>query len=217
MLRVADTGPGIPEELRGRIFEPFFTTKPVGEGTGLGLSLCHSIVESHGGTIAVDSEPGRGAVFTVELPPGRCPDPSHPEAAERGLPVVAGRTVLVVDDDPAVAALLAQMLGADGHRVDTAPDAVGALDRLAGGGYDLVISDIRMPRLDGPSFYREAARRLPERCPPFVFVTGDILGAETLAFLEQTQAPCLQKPFGPEDVRRAVRTALGVTAPATPS
>jgi signal transduction histidine kinase/CheY-like chemotaxis protein len=217
VLRVADTGPGIPPELQGRIFEPFFTTKPVGEGTGLGLSLCHSIVESHGGTIGVESEPGRGAVFTVELPPGRGTEAGDGEAAERGLPVPAGRTVLVVDDDPAVAALLAQMLGADGHRVDTAWDARAALDRLGERAYDVVVSDLRMPQLDGPSFFREAARRFPGRCPPFVFVTGDILGAETLAFLAQTHAPCLHKPFGPEDLRRAMRAALGLTAPATPS
>ncbi len=206
-LTVVDTGPGIPAEIQARIFEPFFTTKPVGEGTGLGLSLCHGIAESHGGTISVESAPGRGAVFTLELPVGSAA-PLEADTADGTALGVAGQTVLVVDDDPSVTALLAQLLVQDGHRVDTAPGAAEALERLGAYPYDLVISDVRMPKLDGPRFYRELERRRPGDRPPFVFMTGDILGSDTLQFLESIKAPCLNKPFSIEEVRQAIHAAL---------
>jgi CheY-like chemotaxis protein len=190
-----------------RIFEPFFTTKPVGEGTGLGLSLCQGIVEGHGGSIRVDSEVGGGAVFKIELPVS--PAALESTGLEAGsVPPITQKKVLVVEDDPAVAAYLADILLLDGHLVDTAPNAVTALERLDDRSYDIVISDIRMPKLDGPGLYREVELRRSGWRPPFVFVTGDILGADTLKFLEQTKVPCLNKPFGPEDVRRAVHLAL---------
>jgi signal transduction histidine kinase/CheY-like chemotaxis protein len=206
-LWVADTGPGIPPELLARIFEPFFTTKPIGEGTGLGLSLCQGIVESHGGSIRVETEVGRGAVFKIELPVGSVRlEPPGPDAGS-GFPIPQ-RKVLVVDDDSAVATLLADLLTLDGHQVETASNAATALERLADRSYDLVISDIRMPKLDGPGLYREVERRHGGRRPLFVFITGDILGADTLKFLEKTKVPCLNKPFAREDVRRAVHSAL---------
>lgn len=209
LLSVADTGPGIPPELLPRIFEPFFTTKPVGEGTGLGLSLCQRVIESHGGGIRVESEVGRGTVVKVELPAGAAVlEPPAPEA--EAAPTISPKTVLVVDDDELVAALLAEVLALDGHEVDTVSSAATALQRLDKRRYDLVISDIRMPTLDGPGFYHEVELRHPGRRPPFVFVTGDILSADTLRFLEKTGVPCLYKPFSREDVQRAI--ALGLAA-----
>jgi len=207
VLRVADTGPGIPPELLARIFEPFFTTKPVGEGTGLGLSLCRGIVESHGGSIRVESEVGRSTVFTIELPVSSTVlESAGPDAGSEL--TIRQKKVLVVDDDSAVATLLAEILTIDGHQVQTALNAATALEHLDERSYDLVISDMRMPVLDGPGFYREVELRHSGRRPPFVFVTGDILGADSLKFLEKTKVPCLTKPFAPGDVRRAIHLAL---------
>ena len=203
---VEDTGPGIPPEIRSRIFEPFFTTKPEGQGTGLGLSLCYSIIESHGGSIRVNSQPGRGASFRIELPVGtpEAAAPAEP-VADSALPRGRGR-VLVVDDDAEVGQLLADFLAADGYQVDTAADGVAALDKLEGRSYDLVLSDVRMPQLDGPGLYREARRRRPGL--RFVFITGDALGPHTREFLTRTGSVSLPKPLRREEVRLAVRHAL---------
>src|SRR5207247_231485 len=105
------------------------------------------------------------------------------------------KKVLVVDDDSAVATLLAEILTIDGHQVQTALNAATALEHLDERSYDLVISDMRMPVLDGPGFYREVELRHSGRRPPFVFVTCDILAADSLKFLEQPKVPCMTKPF----------------------
>ena len=111
-LEIADTGPGIPHDIQARIFEPFFTTKPPGQGTGLGLSLCRGIIEEHGGTLGVESEPGHGATFRIELPLLTRPA-SAPEAVSQPLaPLeIAPKRILVVDDEPGVAGVLAEALG----------------------------------------------------------------------------------------------------------
>jgi signal transduction histidine kinase len=207
-IEVADNGPGIPREIRPRIFDPFFTTKPEGEGTGLGLALARGIVENHGGTIDVQDAPGEGARFVIELPMGAPPAPvderDDPGAAVPG----PGKTILVVDDEPAVASLLAETLARDGHKVDTAPNGAVALRMLGARDYDLIVSDSGMPVLSGPELYREVERREPRLSRRFVFVTGDILNSRTRAFLTLTGAPQLEKPFTVESVKRVVRRAL---------
>jgi CheY-like chemotaxis protein len=204
-LEVADSGAGIRADVLERLFEPFFTTKPLGEGTGLGLAICKGIVETHGGSLSAESPPGQGAVFRMELPV----EVGEPETIAEPTPEspVSGKAVLVVDDEPELATLLAEILGEDGHRVDTAENGAAALEKLREGAYDLIISDLRMPQLDGPGLYREVARRHPRLLRRMVFVTGDTLGPESTEFLRTSEAPTFSKPFVASDVRRAVRQA----------
>jgi len=208
ILEVRDTGPGIPPEIQRRIFEPFFTTKAPGQGTGLGLALCQGVVERHGGTIQAESSPGQGALFRIELPVEAPGETALEAPAAEAAPAVQGKTILVVDDEPEVAGVLADMLAADGHRVETAANGVRALTKLAEGAYDLIVSDIKMPGLDGPGLYREVASRHPQMLRRFVFVTGDALNPETAALLERTGVPSLGKPFAPADVSRVTRQVL---------
>jgi two-component system NtrC family sensor kinase len=206
-LEVVDNGPGIPPTLCTRIFEPFFTTKPPGMGTGLGLSLCQSILEGHGGTIRVTSHPGQSTVFQVELPVGDVPVTTSP-APEEGIDqYVRGRTILVVDDEPSVIRGLSRLLRRDGHIVDTAPNGRIALARLQERAYDLILSDLRMPELDGSGLYK-ALEQYPELRQRFVFLTGDTLSRETMAFFEQTGVRWLTKPIRAAEVRRTIQQIL---------
>src|SRR5438128_1583918 len=174
-VEIADTGRGIPPEILSRIFEPFFTTKPAGEGTGLGLSLCRSIVEEHGGTITVESVPGQGATFVIELP---LPDRTQASAAAPtadALPAIGAKHLLVVDDEAEIAHMLAEILTESGHHIDIASNGAEALELLGKGRYDLILSDTKMPVLDGASFYRELKGQFPELGRRVIFLTGDVL------------------------------------------
>ena len=208
-LAVGDTGPGIPPQILGRIFEPFFTTKPVGQGTGLGLPLCRGIVEGHGGTLRLDSTPGGGAVFTVELPVVAAPadDATEPAAVARALR--PGSRILLVDDEPDVAGVLADLLRAGQAQVETASDGRAALEKLAQAEYDLILCDVRMPGLDGPDLYRSLSLTRPELLSRFVFLTGDTLNPESRDFVRQTGAPCLGKPFDFDEMYRMIARVLG--------
>jgi len=207
-LAVADTGPGIPPALQPRIFEPFFTTKAPGVGTGLGLSLCRGIIEEHGGTLRVTSHPGQGATFHIELPVGAVPAtmPVRPGAADG--PAVRSCTILLVDDEPGIANGLARLLRRDGHTVDIAANGRLALAKLQEHAYDLLLSDVRMPALDGPGLYRILAQQQPHLCQRVIFLTGDTLAPETKSFLEQSGAQCLEKPFTIVTVRRVLQQVL---------
>jgi signal transduction histidine kinase len=208
VLRVADTGPGIPAEIQPRIFEPFFTTKPPAQGTGLGLSICQGIIEGHRGSIRVESPPGEGAVFVIELPVEAPPVAERAGRAAEARPSVRRGTILVVDDEPEIAAVLAEMLSTDGHEVETAANGRIALARLRERTYDLILSDLRMPKLDGAGLYRELERERPELLSRLIFLTGDELGGETTEFLQRTGAQALAKPFDADDVRRVVQRVL---------
>jgi two-component system NtrC family sensor kinase len=213
-VEVSDTGPGIPAEIQTRIFEPFFTTKPTGQGTGLGLSLCRGIVENHGGTITVESEPGRGARFVIALPVLPRPDALVTgQRVDAEAPAPSGpRAILVVDDEPEIAAVLAEALEVDGHRSTTAPDGAEALRQLERRPFDLVLTDTKMPVMDGAEFYREVERRFPALGHRVIFLTGDVLDPEKRRFLEGTGAPFLMKPFELGEVRRLVRRMLAGSA-----
>ena len=207
-LEVADTGPGIPPDIRAKIFEPFFTTKPAGEGTGLGLSLCRGIIEEHGGTIEVESDPGRGTRFVIELPVISVSRAAAEKTDAEAMPIVTPRTVLVVDDEADVAGVIAEALGRDGHRADTAINGAMALEMLDRRTYDLVLSDTKMPVLDGEAFYAELGRRFPALQARMIFVTADVLSHEKREFLERTGRPFLTKPCDLDELRRLVQRTL---------
>jgi signal transduction histidine kinase len=207
-LEITDTGPGIPAEIRAKIFEPFFTTKPAGQGTGLGLSLCRGIIEEHGGAITVVSEPGQGTTFAIVLQV--VPRPAgadEPDVAETPAPVGA-KAILVVDDERELAEVLAEALGRDGHRVEITSNGADALRELERHEYDLVVSDTKMPVMDGMELYCEVARRFPALGKRIIFVTGDVLDADKRRVLESSGAPFLMKPFDPAELRRLVRRLL---------
>jgi CheY-like chemotaxis protein len=196
--------------VQARIFEPFFTTKAAGVGTGLGLSLCQGIIESHGGTITVESQPGHGTVFHVTLPVETTPVAVAEASPAAAVTPLDGqeRAILVVDDEAGIATALAYLLRRDGHQVDTAANGRLAFAKLQEHSYDLVLCDLRMPELDGPGLYRALEARAPHLLSRFIFLTGDTLSPEAETFLRQTGVPRLTKPFRSAEVRQVVWQGL---------
>src|SRR6185369_13505285 len=191
-ISVADSGPGIPAELRARVFEPYFTTKPIGVGTGVGLAVSLGIVEAHG-----------GAVFRITLPVGAV-GPAHADPGPEGAPSTQRCRILVVDDEAEIREALTQILTEARHRVVTASSGREALERLSRERYDVILTDIRMPDLDGRALYQQIEERWPERAERVVFVTGDTLTSALRDFAAASGRPVIEKPFLPVDVRRVV-------------
>ena len=207
-LRVSDTGVGIDAETRRHIFEPFFTTREKGTGTGLGLATVYGIVKQSGGFIWVDSEPGRGATFTIHLPQVA----EGVETAEPGRPVrtsIAGtETVLLVEDEAAVRTVARESLRIHGYRVIEAPDGEVALRVAAdaGAGIDLLLTDVVMPGLSGPALAdRLRAERPGIRVLYMSGYTDDALGPHGVL---EPGLNYLQKPFAPEVLAQKVRQVL---------
>jgi PAS domain S-box-containing protein len=202
-ITVADNGPGVPVHLRARVFEPYFTTKPTGVGTGVGLAVSLGIVEAHGGTLTVECPTDGGAVFTIVLPVGAveatCTDAEPSRKASAGQ-----HTILVVDDEAEIREALAEILTGARHRVVTASSGREALTRMATEHYDVILTDIRMPDLDGRALYEEIERRWPGRAARVVFVTGDTLASALREFVSESGRPVIEKPFLPSEVRRVV-------------
>jgi signal transduction histidine kinase len=208
VLEVADTGPGIPPDIRQRIFEPFFTTKPPGQGTGLGLPLCRGIIDAHGGLLHVISEAGRGATFIAEIPVGEAPTGTPKPDGVRTVLRQRSKRILVAEDDAQVADMIAEMLALDEHRVDIAANGAIALAKLRTNRYDLVLCDLRMPELDGPGLYRTLEHERPDLCRRFIFVTSDTLSPDLAAFLESTGRSRLDKPIILQDLSHLVQSRL---------
>jgi PAS domain S-box-containing protein len=209
VLEVTDDGPGIAPEMKGKIFDPFFTTKEVGKGTGLGLTVAYAIVEDHGGRIRVESLP-KGASFIVELPISGVETPAKPpRPASPSMEAVRGASVLLVEDERALAAAVGEALIDAGLKVDHAGDGEEALSRVRQKTYDVVICDLKMPRVDGMMLYRAIATATPALARRVIFVTGDVAGTDAERFLEESGCPWLAKPFRLGDLLRAVRETLG--------
>jgi two-component system, NtrC family, sensor kinase len=208
LIFFSDDGPGIPRENQRRIFEPFFTTKPMGKGTGLGLSICQAMIGEHGGSIEVESTVGRGTTFIVELPVQRWPSQTSPEPAEARQPTDGRKHILVVEDEPEIRQLFEDVIQGAGYHVQTAPNGRVALDLIDQQKFDLIISDVKMPEVSGPEFYAALKRKGAALERRLIFVTGDLMNAETLKFVESTGCPWLGKPFDIAAITRTVSDCL---------
>lgn len=292
-IAVVDTGPGIPDELRKKVFEPFFSTKTGTGGTGVGLSLCLNIIETHGGKVRLETSPGGGATFTILLPAlmeyadtdaeakaetkteveidqpraeseqsaatsgnleGNVDEKAaHISAetkparelalAEKGLDVTAAETVqpventainaafgalaaakarrkpaseqvvlpnnlniLLVDDEVELAQTLADLLRPEGHVIDLAENGAIALNKLKTSsiGYDVIVSDLRMPVMDGPELYEHIKSEIPQYLERIIYVTGDTLSPHVHEFLSKYPVPVIEKPYRLNDVKSAI-------------
>ena len=210
-VEVSDTGCGMPRIVRERIFEPFFTTKDVGQGTGLGLSLSKTIIESFNGSISVESKEGHGTTFYVHL--GAAPDDTPAPSTERrrstDLPPhsPAPARILIVDDDRLVARSLVRALRAHHTEVINTPQEALEKLRQQPDAFDIVFCDVLMPDLGGPALYRKVRELSPEASDRFIFITG-AASPDATRFLDGISNECVRKPFDVSEVLRLVRKRM---------
>jgi len=209
MLAITDTGAGMSQAVKARIFEPFFTTKGVGQGTGLGLATCHGIIKQSGGHIIVYSEPGRGATFKIYLPKAQSEKKSPaPPLQSPSLPR-GTETILLVEDDPALREMAAELLGRLGYTVLTAGDGLEALNvtnQHATGHIDLLFTDVVMPHMSG----KELADRVRALYPhtKILFTSAYTENAIVHQGMLNPGITLLQKPFTPSALAHKVREVL---------
>lgn len=202
-LHVKDNGSGVPENIRDSIFDPFFTTKKVGQGTGMGLSLVRGIVKSHGGEIELVHSKKAGGHFKILIP-----HVGHMLAAESGVSDTQESTkqhILIVDDEPDVLAALQDILVLQGHEVFAVGSGKEALEALSSTRFDGMLSDIRMPEMDGEQLFAAIQSNHPDMVNHIAFITGNDLSEQTKAFLDTCNRPYLGKPFIPDEVAELVQ------------
>jgi len=212
-ITIADSGPGIPPDILPKIFDPFFTTKGPGKGTGLGLTICHSIIQEHHGKILVESEKGKGARFTIELPIVECPQPPTAAAptetkSEAPRPVPPRHRLLLVDDEPGILEVLGALFQQEGYWVDSATSGQEALSLMEAGRYDVIISDLCMPGLGGEALYERVRALSSDLASRIIFITGDTVSGTSRAFLESTGNRWFGKPFNLDEIQATVREVL---------
>ena len=216
LLKVSDTGMGIPPEIADNIFDPFFTTKGLEKGTGLGLSTVLGIVKSHGGFIQFDSAMGRGTEFKVYLPAKTEAALSAGEKTPKSLPQGRGELILIVDDEAAVRSITKRVLEANGYRTLAASNGIEAVALYTEKGpqIDLVVTDLNMPCMDGLDTLAELRKLNPN--VRAVVCTGAGFVQESLAASDLAQYACLKKPFDATSllntVQQALKTAVTGTA-----
>ena len=228
LVEVEDTGSGIAPEIIDKIFDPFYTTKDVGKGTGLGLSTVYGVVKQTGGFIYVESEVGKGTVFRIFLPRyvPTADDMEAPQLPETTAPALAASaaeghggsadltgtgTILLVEDEEGLRALNARGLQSRGYTVIEAGNGVEALQELQelekqGGEIDLVVSDVVMPEMDGPTLMKELKKRNPDI--KIIFVSGYAEDAFDKSLPDPTQFNFLAKPFTLKQLVRVVKETM---------
>ena len=213
-LRVRDTGPGMPPDILDRIFEPYFTTKDVGEGSGLGLAVVHGIVRARGGAVDVQSQPGRGAVFTVYIPATEQPEPAK-VVSEAPVPAQGKERILFVDDEPSLMELGRKMLERFGYEVETKTCGTEALEgfRRAPDRFDLVVTDMTMPRMTGDRLAREILSIRPDT--PVILCTGYNKQISEEEARKIGIRAFVMKPLTSADLASTVRRVLDETSSTT--
>jgi two-component system NtrC family sensor kinase len=225
---VMDNGPGLPAPLKDTLFAAP-EDRPGGESAGLGLSFCQGIIQEHHGRIQAFNRPGGGASFVVSLPlvasqarsavsasasvALTAPEDrkmTAPRTTPAAAPLRAGGApdplrVLVVDDEPEIANLIEEALSDEGHSVTKALNGTRALDCLATGEFDLIVSDMRMPGMNGMELHEQVSTRWPGMLKRLVFITGDQSGDDTTRFLQMSGARCLGKPFRVSELQQLMR------------
>lgn len=199
-ITVTDNGCGIPADQLERVFDPFFTTKPVGQGTGLGLAVCRTIISELGGRLTVDSTVGRGTSVRIWLPvaaeaPAPAPAPAPATAAPTGLP-----TVLVVDDDPQVRTALSRLLR--DFAVTLAASGAEALALVQSRRFDRILLDLAMPGMSGMETHQALQRTAPDQADRVLFLTGGVVDLALRAFVQVHEDRVLHKPIGRELIDR---------------
>ena len=222
-IEISDTGTGIPAEIREKIFEPFFSTKEVGKGTGLGLSTVYGIIKQTGGFIYVDSEVGKGTTFQIFLPRHHvvAEVPAEPQAsngaakeapaAEAPKPrtdLTGQGTILLVEDEEGLRALNARGLRSRGYSVIEASNGIEAMEALeeCNGALDLVVSDVVMPEMDGPTLLKVMREKNPDI--KIIFVSGYAEDAFEKSLPENQQFAFLPKPFTLSQLVAAVKETM---------
>jgi len=215
VLKVTDTGCGMPPAVIDRIFEPFFTTKEVGHGTGLGLSTVHAIVKGHDGFITVYSEPGRGTTFLVHLPADPKLNPGTPPPPAAEFPRGRGERILVIDDEASIRSMAQQTLEAFGYRVSAAADGAAgvALFHAEPDGFDLVLTDMLMPVMDGATAIQAIVKLRPQ--VRVIAASGLDANSNLARAAASGVRHFLPKPYTAEAMLRLVRSTLD-EAPAGP-
>ena len=206
---VRDDGPGMSEKIRSRVFDPFFsTTKTVGHGVGLGLSLCYGIIQSHGGSIQVQSRPGRGTEVAFGIPLHDCPLPVvqdlEPSSEIQGQSEIIGGKIFVVDDEEGIRNLLQDILS-ESYEVKIFENGQTAMEAMKEEEFDLCLCDLRMPDVDGIDLYHWVCQYLSEHKDDFIFITGDTFGPAAQSFLESVELKYLCKPFTVQQIEMAVQ------------
>jgi two-component system cell cycle sensor histidine kinase/response regulator CckA len=221
VLSVTDRGRGIAPENLTRLFDPFFTTKAPDRGTGLGLSVSQAIIEQHGGGIRVESVVGQGTTFLVRVPlssrgldesPARAQPPAAPGVeAEND---AHGASLLIIDDEPAAAGFVRRaLIYRLGCRAQIVANGSHAIERLEEEDYDVIISDVRMPGMNGLQLFEWLTERRPELVSRLMFTTGDASGSELNSRIAALGIPILQKPFPIGTLVREVRRLLTLRSP----
>lgn len=220
---ITDNGPGIPDNIISSIFDPFFTTKPIGSGTGLGLSVCHGIIREHRGSIRTQSTPGKGAEFIIDLPVIPLPEYSPQKIREPAVyssfisapePTLTEKEhtirILVAEDEDTLRRIMVRYLKKCGYHADSAKNGIEAFDCIRKEQYTLIISDIKMPGINGIELYKKVLKVSPRLAGHFIISTGDIISRDSAVFLSETNIPCLTKPFEMKTMENAVREILKI-------